>query len=95
CTNNLKQLGLAQIDYFRAHRLYASSFEELGLSQPADGERGAGRQVLNGVVIAQTGIGRFAGTPGTGRVTFDWRDGFDGPFDATFNVNPFAKRRRE
>ena len=32
CTNNLKQLGLAQIDYFRAHRLYASSFEELGLA---------------------------------------------------------------
>jgi len=67
----------------------------VGLLQPADGGQGAGRHIFKGIVIAQEGLGRFAGTPGAGHATFEWRQGLDGPFAASFNVNPFAKRLRE
>jgi hypothetical protein len=45
---------------------------------------------LQGLVVAQDGTGDFAGAPGTGRATINFRNGLDGGFSAQFGIKPFA-----
>jgi prepilin-type N-terminal cleavage/methylation domain-containing protein len=45
---------------------------------------------LQGLVVAQDGTGGFAGAPGTGRATINFRDGLDGAFSAQIGLKPFA-----
>ena len=45
---------------------------------------------LQGLVVAQDGTAGFAGAPGTGRATINFRDGLDGAFSAQLGLKPFA-----
>jgi len=47
---------------------------------------------LQGIVVAQEGIGTLAGAPGTGQVSINWGDGLSGPFDASIRLKPFLRR---
>ena len=59
----------------------------IGLLHPA---AAGGGVWLQGLVVAQDGTGDFAGAPGTGRATINFRDGLDGGFSAQFGIKPFA-----
>ena len=59
----------------------------IGLVSPATAGAGPSLQAL---VVAQDGTGDFAGAPGTGRATINFRDGLDGAFSAQFGIKPFA-----
>jgi prepilin-type N-terminal cleavage/methylation domain-containing protein len=59
----------------------------IGLLHPA---AAGGGPFLQALVVAQDGTGDFAGAPGTGRATINFRDGLDGAFSAQFGIKPFA-----
>jgi prepilin-type N-terminal cleavage/methylation domain-containing protein len=59
----------------------------IGLLHPATA---GGGPFLQGLVVAQDGTGDFAGAPGTGRATINFRNGLDGGFSAQFGLKPFA-----
>jgi prepilin-type N-terminal cleavage/methylation domain-containing protein len=59
----------------------------IGLLHPA---AAGGGVWLQGLVVAQDGTGGFAGAPGTGRATINFRDGLDGAFSAQLGLKPFA-----
>jgi len=61
----------------------------IGLLMPAQHPGGVN---LQGIVVAQEGIGTLAGAPGTGQVTINWGDGLSGPFDASIRLKPFLRR---
>jgi hypothetical protein len=61
----------------------------IGLLMPAQHPGGVN---LQGIVVAQEGIGTLAGAPGTGLVTVDWGDGLSGPFAASVRLKPFLRR---
>jgi prepilin-type N-terminal cleavage/methylation domain-containing protein len=60
------------------------------LSQPS------GRQSFQGIVIATSGVGRWAGALGNGHATINWtNDGFDGPFNASLELLPAKQSARD
>jgi prepilin-type N-terminal cleavage/methylation domain-containing protein len=60
----------------------------IGLLQPPE-TRGPGNTV-QGIFIGTDGAGRFSGVEGAGGFIIDWKEGFDGPFSATFQLKPFT-----
>ena len=59
----------------------------IGLLHPATA---GGGPFLQALVVAQDGTGDFAGAPGTGRATINFRNGLDGGFSAQLGLKPFA-----
>jgi prepilin-type N-terminal cleavage/methylation domain-containing protein len=64
----------------------------IGLLQPA---LNGGGFNLQGIVVAQEGIGTLAGAPGTGLVTINWGDELSGPFNASIRFRPFIVSGRK
>jgi prepilin-type N-terminal cleavage/methylation domain-containing protein len=64
----------------------------IGLLTPLEHSGGVN---LQGIVIAQEGIGNLAGAPGTGPVTINWGDNLSGPFGASIRLRPFIASGRK
>ena len=59
----------------------------IGLLLPANNAQLAQEPTLRSIVIAPSGTGLWAGSPGTGRATINFGRGY---FQATFQLKPFV-----